>query len=441
MLRYRSECILFLVSLLFSGSFTHVIAQATQNSGLLKYELNDVFVGSMSHTIRIDNPESATVRGSLHVPLVRNETARHSVVISNFTSTIGQPKLVVDDSENLYAVWNNIAINRNARLTVVINYVLLSFATRYLINASYSPHYDTNSNIYHRYTQPEPLIQSDSPEIIQKAQNLTSGLSATSERVSRIYEFVVGHLRYVAQEGERGALWALRNGVGDCSEYSYLFIALCRASGIPARAKAGFAFHYDSETTEDGHMWAEYHLGDYGWVPVDATWRLFGKIDCRHFSSLQSILEEIPYANYVFNSTSGFAVEEKQTVTLRSASFDVFPDAFLAANLAAAVRETRLARLARFFAAILGSTWMFPAEAEDTGRSLRECSALLQEAVEQLEAAPARECVEKAQGIAQKTLTTIIMILVFYAGSALLIAVAVLAVNARRQSSKKAKTI
>ncbi|MEM2250451.1 MAG: transglutaminase-like domain-containing protein [Candidatus Bathyarchaeia archaeon] len=100
---------------------------------------------------------------------------------------------------------------------------------------------------------------------------------------------MVGYLRYEIQNEERGALWALENGIGDCSEYSYLFIALCRAAGIPARIQAGFTFHYAGQVLKDGHMWAEYYLENYGWMPVDATWQLFNTIDSKHFSSFRSI--------------------------------------------------------------------------------------------------------------------------------------------------------
>ncbi len=44
--------------------------------------------------------------------------------------------------------------------------------------------------------------------------------------VFKIYSFVTTHLNYGVQDGEKGALWALKNAVGDCSEYSHLFVVL-----------------------------------------------------------------------------------------------------------------------------------------------------------------------------------------------------------------------
>jgi hypothetical protein len=440
-LRPQSEALLLLASLLVSGSFGQLATLQRASEGLLKYELSDVFVGNLKHTIRLENPSYSTARGMLLVPLIRNETARHYVIISNFSSAIGQPKLVTDNSENLYAVWNNVEISREGHVAFETNCLVLSFATQYQIDTNYSVNYDKSFELYRKYTQPEDLIQSNDPEIVQKARNVTSNANTTSAKASRIYDFVVKHIHYAAQDEERGALWALEKGAGDCSEYSYLFIALCRASGIPARAKAGFAFHYSSETMEDGHMWAEYYLGDYGWVPVDATWNLFNTIDYRHFSSIQGTLEDMPYANYVFNGTTGIIVEEAQTVTLKPASMTVFGNNFFAENLTNAVQKTEEAKLALFFGGLLGSAWIFPTETEKAQESISECNLLLQRALEQLDPNPIGGCIEKAQEITQKAWTTVIVTTVLCIGFTVLVVVAALAVTTRRRITKRAKTI
>ena len=65
-----------------------------------------------------------------------------------------------------------------------------------------------------------------------------------------------------------GAKYLLEKGIGECGDYSALFIAFCRAKGIPARAVVG----YWAETGNDQtHVWAEFYLQEIGWIPVDAT--------------------------------------------------------------------------------------------------------------------------------------------------------------------------
>jgi len=378
-------CIFFLHASAFSQS---LIAINTENSSLLRYEADDVLVGSLKHIIRINNPAySKVVGGKLFVPLIRNETARHYVILYNVSSSMGQPTILSDDSGNSYANWSSITIEGQQTFTVEINYCVLSFSVNYLINSSLITDYDKSSDLYKKYTRQEELIQSDNLKIISKAQALTSGEDNTHEKVSKIYNFVIAHMRYAAQVKEMGALWALENGVGDCSEYSYLFVALCRAAGIPARVQAGFAFHSVSETLEDGHMWAEYYLENYGWVPVDATWGLFDALDHRHFSSIQSI-PDIPYANYVFNyTTEPKKMNETQTVSIKPSSADVFGDPF-AENAVKTVQKVKEVKFALFLARVFGATLIFSSEAEKAEQALLESQIKLQNAIDSWETSP-----------------------------------------------------
>ena len=80
-------------------------------------------------------------------------------------------------------------------------------------------------------------------------------------------ELVHGPYGYVHPPAERGAAAMLRDGRGDCGEFSALFAAWCRASGIPARVVYGTWAH----GRNDAHAWNEFWLDDAGWVPVDAS--------------------------------------------------------------------------------------------------------------------------------------------------------------------------
>jgi hypothetical protein len=247
--------------------------------------------------------------------------------------------------------------------------------------------YNKSSSLYLAYTQPETLIESSSQEINSIVQSIVGNESNIHEKIYKIYDFVVKYLKYQAQEEEKGALWALKNGVGDCSEYSYLFVALCRAAGIPARVQAGFAFHSEKEVVEDGHMWAEYYLENYGWIPVDAAWRLFDTMDYLHFSSLRSISTVIPYSNFFFNYTSGPReefVSEKQWVSIKSLPKTSLGNSFVedAADIVAKIAK---AKNVLFLGKVLGASKIFPSEVSEAERVLEESMILLQNAIESLE--------------------------------------------------------
>jgi hypothetical protein len=351
------------------------------NSDFLKFEIGDVYLGNLTHTIEITNNASVRVKGGkLFVPLVMNTTARHYVILYDIYAS-NKPRILEDDSGNMYAFWSDIEIGRQQDFSVKTSYHVLSFSTRYFVNSSLAASYDRSAYLYMKYTKPEELIESDRKEIISAAEGTIGNETDTHEKVLKIYDFVTKHVRYKAQHDEMGALWALNNGVGDCSEYSYLFVALCRAASIPARIQAGFAFHSASETTEDGHMWAEYYLENYGWIPVDATWRLFDTLDNRHFSSIQSTPKVIPYANYIFNCTSGEA-EDKQGVSIAPCSTSVFDGDSFAENIVKTVSKIEHAKFTILLGNIFGAPLIFPSETENVEQELLESEVHLQKAVE-----------------------------------------------------------
>ena len=76
----------------------------------------------------------------------------------------------------------------------------------------------------------------------------------------------------------RGALAGLEAGTGLCEEFASLFVALARASGIPARVVNGFATdkslllkNTGSSITGFRHQWAEFYIAGLGWLPADPT--------------------------------------------------------------------------------------------------------------------------------------------------------------------------
>jgi transglutaminase-like putative cysteine protease len=120
------------------------------------------------------------------------------------------------------------------------------------------------------FLDPEPLLESNSPEIRTLAQRLRG--TATDPRVvaERLNRWAYDSLRKEITVGVPSALVTLRSRVGDCNEHTQLYVALARAAGIPARVAAGLAyldgkFYY--------HAWPEVWLER--WVAVDPTFGQF----------------------------------------------------------------------------------------------------------------------------------------------------------------------
>ena len=95
------------------------------------------------------------------------------------------------------------------------------------------------------------------------------------KRARRIFEFVNNEIRYCAEE-EYGTIpnfteKALRTRKGDCGIQGMIFIAMCRAAGVPARWQSGWE-------TKPGnwnmHDWAEFYVEPWGWLPADPSYGL-----------------------------------------------------------------------------------------------------------------------------------------------------------------------
>jgi transglutaminase-like putative cysteine protease len=123
------------------------------------------------------------------------------------------------------------------------------------------------------YLRPELHIESNNVQIVDLANELSAGKDTAREKTRAFYDYVGDNLVYTHNRADWGAQAALGEMGADCTEYASLMIALCRASGIPARYVEGLAV--PGEDTVDSarieHAWLEVHLPGCGWVPMDPT--------------------------------------------------------------------------------------------------------------------------------------------------------------------------
>lgn len=88
----------------------------------------------------------------------------------------------------------------------------------------------------------------------------------------KIYDWVIEALEYERVGGWDVPETLIKRGTGSCSEYTFLFIGLCRAAGLPARYEAGTALRGDDVSVDEvHHRWAQVYLPGYGWIPMDPS--------------------------------------------------------------------------------------------------------------------------------------------------------------------------
>jgi len=115
-----------------------------------------------------------------------------------------------------------------------------------------------------KFLQPSPYIESKDARITALAEELAAGKEQGWERTAAIFDWVRANVKYEFAEQIKPAVAALKDGQGDCEELSSLFVALCRASKIPARA-----------VWVPGHTYPEFYLvddrGQGHWFPCQAA--------------------------------------------------------------------------------------------------------------------------------------------------------------------------
>ena len=129
------------------------------------------------------------------------------------------------------------------------------------------PPYDTRTSDYRLYTRSEKLLEADDPEIVKIAARIKSETNGPYHFAKSAYDFTIEHIAYTSPSPAWGACAVLKEGKGDCGQYAALFVAICRAGGIPARPIAGSW----ARGVNPWHCWAEFLLSGVGWIPVDPT--------------------------------------------------------------------------------------------------------------------------------------------------------------------------
>lgn len=124
----------------------------------------------------------------------------------------------------------------------------------------------TTVNDLKPYLKTEKYIESDDPGLSNAAKKLDA--SSNLKTAENIFQWVAGNVQYAGYiKKNRGALYALSHKKGDCTEFMYLFTALCRAVKIPARCMGGYIAKENS-ILKPGyyHNWAQFY--------EDGAWRI-----------------------------------------------------------------------------------------------------------------------------------------------------------------------
>ena len=252
----------------------------------------------------------------LWVPVPREWDSQKAVKI---ISVDPPPHAEYEDPEhgNRMLFWDFGKDSEKPSYRVDIKFRLESYDFHTEVDPDHIGPYDKTSKEYALYTRSTHTV-SITPKIKELAQQAVGDETNPYLQAKRICEFVKKKVKLKILDFERGrGIKCLldypvideETGAeyyeGSCSQYSALFIALCRAVRIPARMVGGFIgwrpwikaedlklyYKFETKLSPEGlagaqhyisllaHGWAEFYVPNYGWIPVDPTYGRFGQQD------------------------------------------------------------------------------------------------------------------------------------------------------------------
>jgi len=256
----------------------------------------------------------------LWIPIPREWESQKAIKITR-VSPCSQSQFKDPEHGNQILYWDLGTEPIQDTYAINIDYRLESFEIHADVDPAKVGAYDETANEFNLYTRSSRTIQI-TPKIKQLAQEATSNETNPFLKSKRIYDFVKSRMRYRFLEVERGRGTEnlLNNQISDRNsgieyfegsqdQHTILFVAICRAAGIPTRSVQG-TIGFDPRVKEvdlkpmsemklspaglggaqhDGCelwngpvirpiTWAECYIPNYGWIPVD-LYHDFGHLD------------------------------------------------------------------------------------------------------------------------------------------------------------------
>ena len=90
--------------------------------------------------------------------------------------------------------------------------------------------------------------------------------------------YIISKIKHREKQKKRlGADYAFFQGIGDCDEFTDLFITIARMRGIPCRRLTGYFITQKNDISAEAHAWGEILSPLNNWIPIDIALNNFGK--------------------------------------------------------------------------------------------------------------------------------------------------------------------
>lgn len=221
-------------------------------------------------TMEIDlsaQPKGQVTRLWLPYPFTDRQQTVSAIRVSGDFAASGVYSDAVNSTPVLYAEWPQAAISRKLTLTFAVERQEVRIADLAEQDVPW------NRADYADYLGATSLGPIDGA-VKTLAEQIVKDKMTVLAKAQAIYDWTVTNMyRDPATIGcGKGdvCLLLLKPG-GKCTDISSVFVALCRAAGVPAREVFGLRLgkKAEEEITTWQHCWAEFFLPGRGWVPAD----------------------------------------------------------------------------------------------------------------------------------------------------------------------------
>ena len=221
-------------------------------------------------TLNVDlcaHPSEEPIRLWLPYPTSDNDQDITNISVSGNYATSAVYTDKAYGTPMLYAEWN--AGSKNRTLTFTFD-ARRNEVVRPKWPDRTVPWNPADHELYLRPTRKAPLTE----EIRQLSNRITADKNSVLEKARAIYDWTVDNTYRNPDTrgcGTGDVCALLKDPGGKCADISSIYIALCRAAGLPAREVLGIRMGKTAvqDITTWQHCWAEFFLPGTGWVSVD----------------------------------------------------------------------------------------------------------------------------------------------------------------------------
>jgi len=185
-----------------------------------------------------------------------------------------KPNKILTDKWGLKTAWFNFKdIKPGEKTEIQVTSIFETYNVRYFIYPeNVGSLKDIPDEIKEKYLSDDEKYQINNKVIQETVKQVVGNEKNPYWILRNIHQYLIGHLHYIMDGAWDTAPTVITNGHGSCSEYSFTFIALCKAARLPTRYVGSTWDRKELAYMDDVyHRWVEVYLPNYGWVPTDPT--------------------------------------------------------------------------------------------------------------------------------------------------------------------------